>query len=117
MIKNISTSSQYLYVEGGNPISTYISGHPGGLNVGQVRFNNSSQNIEIYDGNGWITFNTSYATIKLSPLGEGLLSWLENFKTEYEKEKELREKIPALKNAWERYQVVKILATKESKDG
>ncbi len=42
------------------------------------------------------------------------LMWLQNFRHEYEKEKKLREESPAVKNAWEQYQVVKALAQKET---
>lgn len=113
MIKSISSSSPYIYIEGGNPLSTYIQGHPGGLNVGSVRFNDSNQNIEVYDVNMWVTMNTLYANVTLSPQGEQLLNWLEKFKQEHEQEILLREKSPAVRNAWEQYQVVKTLATKE----
>jgi len=116
MIKTISASGRYLYVEGGNPISTYISGHPSGLNVGNVRFNNNNQNLEVYNGDSWVMMNTSYANIKLSPHGEQLLEWLERFKQEHEQEKQLREESQAVKNAWEQYQVIKTLATKEKAD-
>jgi hypothetical protein len=45
-----------------------------------------------------------------------LLNWLSAFKYEHEQELKLREEIPAVKNAWEQYQVVKILAKKEKQD-
>jgi len=40
--------------------------------------------------------------------------WLDNFRKEYEAEQRLREESPAVKNAWEQYQVVKSLAKKET---
>ncbi len=42
------------------------------------------------------------------------LMWLQNFRTEHEKEKKLREENQAVKNAWEQYQVIKSLAQKET---
>lgn len=39
--------------------------------------------------------------------------WLDTFRKEYEAERRLREENLAVKNAWEQYQVVKALATKE----
>jgi hypothetical protein len=41
------------------------------------------------------------------------LTWLDNFRKEYEAEQRLREESPAVKNAWEQYQVIKALAKKE----
>jgi hypothetical protein len=42
------------------------------------------------------------------------LMWLDTFRKEYEAEQRLREESPAVKNAWEQYQVVKALAKKET---
>jgi hypothetical protein len=42
------------------------------------------------------------------------LRWLNLFRQEYEEEKKLRESHPAIQKAWEQYQVVKILAQKET---
>jgi hypothetical protein len=42
------------------------------------------------------------------------LRWLSIFRQEYEDEKRLRESHPAIQKAWEQYQVVKILAQKET---
>lgn len=41
------------------------------------------------------------------------IRWLNQYRREYELEKNLRENSQAVKNAWEQYQVVKILAEKE----
>lgn len=40
------------------------------------------------------------------------LMWIDQFRKEYEQEKKLREESPAVKNAWEQYQVIKTLAMK-----
>ena len=48
----------------------------------------------------------------LPPFANNLL-WLADFRKEYEAEQKLREENQAVKNAWEQYQVVKILAQKE----
>ena len=53
-------------------------------------------------------------SVTMSPTYADLLNWLSAFK--YEQELKLREEIPAVKNAWEQYQVVKILAKKEKQD-
>ena len=55
-------------------------------------------------------------SVTMSPTYADLLNWLSAFKYEHEQELKLREEIPAVKNAWEQYQVVKILAKKEKQD-
>jgi hypothetical protein len=52
-------------------------------------------------------------TVSMTPSYSELLSWLFKFKHEHEQELKLREESQAVKNAWEKYQVVKILAEKE----
>lgn len=42
------------------------------------------------------------------------LQWLANFKKEYENEEKLRQENFAVKKAWEQYQIIKILAKKET---
>ena len=55
-------------------------------------------------------------SVTMSPTYADLLNWLSAFKYEHEQELKLREETPAVKNAWEQYQVVKILAKKEKQD-
>ncbi len=69
MIKGI-TQGKYITVTGGQPGSNYVNNYSGAQGVGNMRFNTSTQNIEIWDGSNWVTFNTSYATVGLSPDAE-----------------------------------------------
>ena len=55
-------------------------------------------------------------SVTMTPLYADLLNWLSMFKYEHEQELILRENNQAVKNAWEQYQVVKILAKKEKQD-
>jgi hypothetical protein len=55
-------------------------------------------------------------SVTMSPTYADLLNWLSMFKYEHEQELILRENNQAVKNAWEQYQVVKILAKKEKQD-
>ena len=52
-------------------------------------------------------------SVSMTPSQSELLSWLSKFKYGHEQELKLREESQAVKNAWEQYQVVKILAEKE----
>ena len=52
-------------------------------------------------------------SVTMTPTYADLLNWLSTFKQEHEQELKLREESPAVKNAWEQYQVVKALSQKE----
>ena len=55
-------------------------------------------------------------SVTMTPTYREMLDWLSRFKYEHEAEQRLREESPAVKNAWEQYQVVKALAKKEATD-
>ena len=55
-------------------------------------------------------------SIRMVDYHKSNLTWLDSFRKEYETEKKLREESPAVKNAWEQYQVVKALTKKETTD-
>lgn len=60
------------------------------------------------------TFGGQELRINMSSHHKDNLIWLQKFRFEYEKELKLREENPAVKNAWEQYQVIKTLAQKET---
>ena len=74
MIKNITPLGRYITVSGGNS-STYVNGYSGAQGVGNMRFNTSTQNMEVFDGNSWITLNMDYASVGLNNEAESLLDW------------------------------------------
>jgi hypothetical protein len=74
MIKNITASGRYIQVSGGNA-STYINGNHGAQGVGNMRYNTSNQQMEVYDGNTWIMINMDHASVGLNSEGESLLDW------------------------------------------
>jgi len=74
MIKNIMASGRYITVSG-NSSGTYINGYSGLQGVGNMRYNTSSQNTEVFDGNNWVILNTSITSIGLNSDAESLLDW------------------------------------------
>ena len=74
MIKNITPIGRYITVSGGNS-STYVNGYSGAQGVGNMRFNTSTQNMEVFDGSSWITLNMDHASIGLNGDAESLLDW------------------------------------------
>ena len=75
MIKNIAATGRYVQVTGGNNANTYVNGNSGAQGVGNMRYNTSNQNMEVFDGSSWIMLNMDYATIGLNGEAESLLDW------------------------------------------
>jgi hypothetical protein len=81
MIKGITQSGRYITVTNGNA-STYVNSYTGQQGVGNMRFNTSTQNIEVYDGNNWVMLNMSHASVGLTPDAESLLDWAKERRNE-----------------------------------
>jgi hypothetical protein len=74
MIKSISSTGRYFTTSGSNA-STYVNGYSGAQGVGNMRYNTTTQNLEVFDGNNWIMMNMDYVNAGLTPEAEGLLDW------------------------------------------
>jgi hypothetical protein len=74
MIKSILQSGRYLTVTG-NGTYPYISSYGNSLGTGNMRFNTQTQNVEVYDGNQWITCSTGSVSVGLNGDAESLLDW------------------------------------------
>ena len=98
MIKNINSTGRYMQVTGGNA-STYVNGYAGSQGVGNMRFNTSTQNMEVFDGTTWITIAMDHATIGLNYEAESLLDWAREKRNEELAWKSLAEKNSAVKIA------------------
>ena len=97
MIRNITGGGKYLTVLGG-PGSTYVNNSSGSIGVGNMRYNTTNQNIEIYDGNDWIQMQTGYATVSMTPEAESLLDWARQKRDEEYQRMELTKTNPAIKD-------------------
>ena len=74
MIKDVTSKGKYLHVAGGSA-STYINGYSGLQGVGNMRYNTTNQNMEVFDGNNWVILNLGYATVGLTDDAESILDW------------------------------------------
>ena len=74
-------------------------GSSGNSLVGQMRYNGSSQNIEVYDGSTWLTMSSSYPTIELSPEVQSIINWARMKMAEELRIKELAAKHPTVADA------------------
>lgn len=101
MIKGINTGGRYITVTGGSPSSTYVNNYSGGQGIGNMRFNTTNQNVEVFDGNTWIMLNTSYATVDLTFDAQQALEWVQKQRDKEAKREALMKTNPALKKAYE----------------
>ncbi len=97
MIKNISGGGKYITVTG-SPGSTYVNNYSGAQGVGNMRFNTTTQNIEVFDGSNWIQMQSGYTTISMTPEAESLLEWAKAKRDEEEYLKKQAETSPAIKD-------------------
>jgi len=95
MIKNIAGGGKYLTVTGGSN-STHVNNFSGAQGVGNMRYNTSSQNIEIYDGNNWVPMQSGYATVTMTPEAESLLDWAKQKRMEEDMNKALAASNPTI---------------------
>ena len=76
MIKSIASNSRYIEVLNGTATPTHVYNHTNNaLGVGNVRFNSSSQCLEVYDGSLWVLLNFNYTNIGLTSHAQFLLDW------------------------------------------
>ena len=118
MIKNLSPGSGITINNNYSSWPTFYNSvqSTGNSLVGQLRYNGSSQNLEVYDGNSWIMMNSAYPTIELSPHVQAVVAWAQTKMAEESRIKELATKHPtvadaleALKKAEEQLQIVTAL--------
>jgi hypothetical protein len=88
--------------------------------IGSVRYNGSSQNLEVYDGNSWMIMSASYPTVELAPHVQAVVNWAQIKMAEEAKLKELAAKHPtvadaieAMKRAEEQVRIVAALVDTE----
>ena len=97
MIKSIMSSGRYMQVTNTSS-STYINGFSGLQGVGNMRYNTSSQNMEVFDGNNWVMLNMSIPSIGLNSDAESLLDWARKKRDEEFEIQELAKTHPSIKD-------------------
>lgn len=103
MIKGINSNSQWITVQNGAS-SNYINNYSGLQGVGNMRYNTTSQHMEVFDGNNWQQLNMAYASVDLSYDAQQLLEWARNERNrQLAREAKMRDN-PALKKAYEAIQ-------------
>ena len=103
MIKGINPQGKYMQVQGGS-VSNYVNNYSGAQGVGNLRFNTSNQNMEVFDGNNWQQLQMGYASVGLNFEAESLLDWARQERERQFKREQLIKNNPALQKAWEAIQ-------------
>ena len=97
MIGTIMSGSPWIQIDGGTS-STYVNAYSGSQGVGNIRYNTSSQKMEVYDGSIWQTLNLGSTTVRLSGSGESALNWAMSKMAEEQRLKELAKDHPIIRD-------------------
>ena len=101
MIKTINAGTGITVNNGYNTwpsfYNTVIS--TGNSLVGQLRYNGSSQNMEVYDGNSWIAMASAWPTVELAPHVQAVVNWAQTKMAEESRLKALAAKHPSVEDA------------------
>lgn len=108
MTSNYTSNSSYVTV------GSYPSAHVVNLGclAGQLRFNTTTQNMEVFDGTRWSEFYQQ-VSIGLTHVAEEAIAWAQIKMAEERELKARIERHPGLKDAWEKFQLMDLL-TKEA---
>lgn len=110
MIKSVGTSSSYITVSNGYSGIPPMS--PGAQSAGMVRWNTSSNCVEVYNGMSWYEV-TTHANLGLTERAEKAIKWAESKMQEEAKLQALLDRHPGLKEAHDRFEVLKALLTQQ----
>jgi hypothetical protein len=108
MIKSIQSLSPHVTVDYYSP--PYVGGNS--QSAGQMRFNTSTQQVDVYDGNSWISMSQTI-TVRMSYTAEEAVRWATIKMQEEKKLNAKMEKYPTLKSAYDQYKMVEALVHKE----
>lgn len=75
MIKNISAGQGINITNNYSSWPTFYNSTSSNSLVGQIRYNGTTQHMEVYDGTAWLTMSTTYPTIELSSDVQSVLNW------------------------------------------
>lgn len=117
MIKNVYGSGRYLTAYNNNA-SNYVNNFSGAQGLGNMRFNTTTQTIEIYDGQMWQSFRMSDVSVSLTQDAVEAIDWVNQKRQEEMKIKALAEQhavvadqLAAVREAEEKLRMVAALVT------
>ena len=103
MIKNINAGPGLTINNNYSNWPSFYNNSASGNNtlVGQVRYNGSIQQMEVYDGVAWLPMTSAYPTIELAPHVQAAIDWARIKMDEESRLQELAVKHPAVADALE----------------
>jgi hypothetical protein len=101
MIKNITPGTGITINHAHVSWPTFYNSSSGNSLVGQMRYNGSNQNIEVYDGASWLIMNSAYPTIELDGVTQEAIQWTRRQMEEEKRMLELAKKHPTVADALE----------------
>ena len=107
--------SRGVVVDGGNTSVPFVNTNTNNPMQGMIRI--SGSDMQVFDGNNWMTLSTSYATVALAPTTEEAIDWA---KRKMQEEKDLHDRMirhPGLKDAFETFKIMDALTLEEEKHG
>jgi hypothetical protein len=112
MIKNIHSSTNHIQI--GNGFSNVPPISPGAQSAGMLRWNTSSNTIEVYNGVAWFGVETT-ADISLSPVAQQAVDWSIKKMEEDLQLQSLMARHPGLKDLNDKFEMMRILCQEEEK--
>jgi hypothetical protein len=114
MIKSINSMGKYIGVMSPAAPSTYINNYSGAQGLGNVRFNTTNQNFEVWDGNMWMQLSMAHAQIGLTAEAEELLDWAKKKRDQEKRIEDLVEKHPGIQDLKEKLDIMVALVDKDA---
>jgi len=96
MIKGLAHIGRYTVVSAGSTSVPYINNNMNNPMQGMMRISGSE--LQVFDGQGWIVMNTSYASVGLTGEAESLLDWARQKRAEEQEILKLAETNPTIKS-------------------
>ena len=104
MIKSIMPTGRYINVLGNSGSYPYVNSSANPMQ-GALRIQNND--MQVFDGSGWIGVGGAYSSIGLTPEAESILDWAKKKMEEEATDAELRKKFPTLDHALNDVEVAK----------
>lgn len=107
--------SRGVVVDGGNTSVPFVNANINNPMTGMIRIHGTD--MQVFDGSGWLSMTTSYATVGLEPTAEEAIKWVRHKMAEEQDLKARMEQHPGLKDAYEKFRIMDILTLEEKKHG
>jgi hypothetical protein len=95
MIKNVYTNGPYI-TKTDNQATNYMNNYSGAQGLGNMRFNTTTQSVEVYDGMMWQPMQMGTVSLSLTPDAVAAIAWASQQRHDEMKIKELADKHPAV---------------------